>query len=54
MLMGHKANMPKTLILEVKFDRSDRDLATRILQGIPIRVSRHSKYMTGMMAITGK
>jgi hypothetical protein len=48
----HAANHPHVLVVEFKFDRKDRDLASQILQGIPIRVSRHSKYMTGMQAIS--
>jgi hypothetical protein len=47
------ANLPPTLVVEVKFDRQDRELASNIIQGIPIRVSRHSKYMNGMKAISG-
>jgi len=48
------ANLPKSMVVEVKFDRHDRDLASSIIQGIPIRVSRHSKYITGMNAINGR
>jgi len=49
----HRANLPHTLVVEVKFGRKDRDLASKILQGIPIRVSRHSKFMNGVKAISG-
>ena len=49
----HAANMPRSLVVEVKFDRHDADLASRIIQGIPIRVSRHSKYINGVRAISG-
>jgi len=49
---GKKANMPHTLVIEVKFSRKDRDLASQILQGIPVRVSRHSKYINGVQAIS--
>ena len=45
------ANLARTIVIEFKFDRKDRDLASRILQGIPVRVSRHSKYINGVRAI---
>jgi hypothetical protein len=41
-------------VVEFKFARSRRDLASKILQGIPIRVSRHSKYINGVTAIRGE
>ena len=49
----HRANLPQTLVVEFKFSRNNRDLASRILQGFPIRVSRHSKYINGVRAISG-
>jgi len=45
-----KANLPETFVFECKFDRSQRKLASRILLGLPIRVSRHSKYMNAVNA----
>lgn len=45
------ANLPETFVLECKFDRQERDLATRVMNGLPIRVSRHSKYMNAVSAI---
>ena len=48
-----RANYPHTLVVEFKFDRNDRDLASEILQGIPLRVSRHSKYINGVRVISG-
>ncbi len=47
------ANLPRSLVVEIKFGRPDRDLAVDIIQGIPLRVSRHSKYINGMRAISG-
>ena len=41
-----------TLVVEIKFDRADRKLANRYAQGIPIRVSRNSKYVIGVDSIT--
>ena len=49
----NKANLPDTLIVEIKFDRKDREYASQTIQGLPLRVSRHSKYMTGVNAISG-
>lgn len=51
--ISHPANIPETLILEIKFARSDRVLASEIIQGLPLRVSRNSKYMTGVKATHG-
>lgn len=49
----YKANLPDTLIVEIKFDRKDREYASQIIQGLPLRVSRHSKYITGVKTISG-
>ena len=48
----NKANLPDTLIVEIKFDRKDREYASQSIQSLPLRVSRHSKYMTGVNAIS--
>jgi len=47
-----KANLPETFVVECKFDRDQRELASKVLVGLPIRVSRHSKYMNAVNAIT--
>jgi hypothetical protein len=49
----HQANIPPSLVVEVKFDRSDRKLASQFLEDIPVRASRHSKYITGVRAVHG-
>lgn len=46
-----KANLPETLVVEFKFDRALQPMASKLLQGFPIRVSRHSKYVNGATAI---
>lgn len=46
-----KANLPETVVVECKFDRAQRKLATQVLNGLPIRVARHSKYMNAVSAI---
>lgn len=48
----HRANLCKTLIVEIKFDRSEQVYASQIIQGIPLRVSRNSKYMVGVHTIS--
>lgn len=48
-----KTNLPKIFVLEVKFPRELRDKASQIIGDIPIRVSRHSKYITGFHSING-
>lgn len=39
------------VVVEFKFDRQYRDAASRALLGFPIRVSRNSKYGSGMQAL---
>ena len=51
--LGRPANMPNAMVLEIKCDRADRELASRIVQSLPIRVGRHSKYVVGVRAIAG-
>lgn len=50
--LSRPANLPDTLVVELKFDRADRKLANRYAQGIPIRLSRNSKYVIGVDSIT--
>ena len=45
------ANLPDTLVVEVKFAPGDRSIGNWVLQGIPIRVSRNSKYAIAAQAI---
>ena len=51
--LDRPANMPRSMVLEIKCDRGERELASRIVQSLPIRVGRHSKYVVGVRAITG-
>ncbi len=51
--VSNAANAPRTLVVEIKFDRGDRELASRVIQGIPVRVSRNSKYIIGLKAVQG-
>lgn len=46
--VSHKANIPESLVIEFKVSRSDREIASQIIQGLPIRVSRNSKYVVGV------
>ncbi len=47
------SNLPQSLVLEIKFDRNDREIASRIVQGLPVRISRNSKYMIAVQSILG-
>jgi len=51
--VSRSANLPRTLVMEFKFDRNDRALASHLLQGLPLRVSRNSKYITGVRSVQG-
>ena len=46
-----ECNLPKTTVLEVKCDRRHRQLASDAIQGVPLRVSRYSKYIVGATAL---
>jgi len=48
----YRANLCKTLVVEFKFARGDQDYASELIQGIPLRVSRNSKYMIGVHTIS--
>jgi len=47
-----QAHLPDTLVVEFKFARDDRELASSIIQTMPIRVGRHSKFMNGVRAVS--
>ena len=47
-----RANIPMSVVLEIKCARGDRELASQALQGLPTRVSRHSKYVMGVRAVS--
>ena len=49
--LARHANLPNTLVVEIKFQRENHVLGSRVAQGIPIRVSRNSKYMIGVRSI---
>jgi hypothetical protein len=46
------SHLPDTLVVEFKFAREDRELASDIIQTMPIRVSRHSKFMNGVRSVS--
>lgn len=47
----YETNIPETMVVEVKFGRSDRDFGSQVIQRIPIRVSRNSKYVIGLKSM---
>ncbi len=47
----NRANLPDTLVVEVKFHRRDGQLGARVIEGIPVRVSRSSKYALGVQSM---
>jgi hypothetical protein len=51
--LRHRANLPDTLVMEIKFHRADHALGSEVAQETPIRVSRNSKYMIGVQSILG-
>lgn len=51
--LENPSNLPDTLVVEIKFHPRDFKLGSRVIAGIPIRVSRNSKYMIGVESILG-
>lgn len=49
--VSRPAIMQDTLVLELKFSRADRQFAVGLLESVPLRIGRHSKFMNGMRAI---
>ena len=45
------ANLPDTLVVEIKFHRAHLALGSEVVRGIPIRVSRNSKYVIGVQSM---
>ncbi len=41
-----------SLVVEIKFSRPDRHQAAELLENIPIRIGRHSKYMNAVRSIS--
>jgi SPX domain protein involved in polyphosphate accumulation len=46
-----KSNLPKVLVLEVKFPKELRDYVVHAFGDIPLRGSRFSKYVSGFLSI---
>jgi hypothetical protein len=50
--LEREAPAPETVVLEFKFDAEQRHLASLVIQGLPLRVSRNSKYAIGVRSIS--
>jgi hypothetical protein len=48
---SRRAHLPESMVVEFKFAPEDRRLASDVIQGFPVRVSRNSKYVIGVQAI---
>ena len=51
--LRNRANLPDTLVVEIKFECHDHALGSEVIASLPVRVSRNSKYMIGVGAIAG-
>jgi hypothetical protein len=49
--LRRRANLPDTLVVELKFAVAAHGAASRIVQGLPLRLSRNSKYVVGVQAV---
>jgi hypothetical protein len=49
--LTHGGALQPVVVAEVKFDRLSRDSASIALTGMPMRVSRNSKYVTGIQSL---
>ncbi len=52
--LDHPAPLRPTLIVEFKFDPVDRPRAQQIMAGLPIRASKSSKYVAGVLSTLGR
>ena len=48
-----KSNLPKVVVLEIKFSREQRAHVANLLSDIPYRSSRFSKYVSGFLSMNG-
>ena len=46
--LTHKMVIPDLLVVEFKAARENRETLSRLIQGIPIRASKNSKYVRGV------
>ena len=46
-----KSNLPKVLVMEIKFSRDLRDYVVQMFRDVPMRSSRFSKYVAGVLSI---
>jgi len=51
--LRNHANLPDTLVVEIKFHRAHLALGSEAVRRIPIRVSRNSKYVIGVQSMVG-
>jgi hypothetical protein len=49
--LARRAALPDSLVLEFKFQPPARRAASEMIQGLPLRISRNSKYAIGVAAI---
>jgi hypothetical protein len=50
-VFDRRSNLPDTIVVELKFASEDRELASRAIEGLPVRVSRNSKYVIGVLSL---
>ena len=48
-----KSNLPKVVVMEIKFSRDLRDHVVQTFRDVPMRSSRFSKYVAGVLSING-
>jgi len=51
--LSSESPLAHTMVVETKFAVADRERAQQVLQSLPIRVSKNSKYVRGVLSITG-
>ena len=49
--LRRRANLPDTVVVEFKFRVDDHRRASAMIQGLPLRLSRNSKYVVGVQSI---
>ena len=49
----NKALIQKYIIVEFKFDRKNASLSKKMLESLPFRISRNSKYINAIRGVSG-
>jgi hypothetical protein len=49
-----RSRLPESVVIEFKCGAADRQIVASAIQGLPLRASRHSKYVVGVQALVSE